>query len=73
MKKMSKDRKSVRTKQTSMFAMCAALFVLTSCCCNYCDNCISCEPKHCYECKPRCCPKPHWWNPECEDPTFYSL
>lgn len=71
MKPVNEKQKSLMKISISLFAMSAALFIFSSCCCNYCDKC-SCEPVHCYECKPRCCPKVHWWNPEHDDPTFYS-
>lgn len=55
---------------SSAIAMCASVFVLSSCCYGRCDNC--CDPRYCYAEIPKCCTKQHWWNPDEIDPTFYT-
>lgn len=55
---------------SSLLAVCALAFVLSSCCCDRDFYC--CEPKRCYEIKPRVCPNAHWDDPCCCDPVFYT-
>lgn len=59
-----------RLNLSFLLAVCAVAFILSSCCCDRNGDC--CESKRCYETKPKCCPKPHWTDPCCVDPTNYT-